>query len=126
VKTGRERAKTVHEQVTGPGPTRAKKKEPTCPFDSESVLKYLVDNGCPNIEKSKVRSIREKQRLSGASEAKTSISVQKPGKTAYHKDFLRSSKTPEGTIQKTAKTHGGPGCPSGILGGEGSVSRDLG
>ena len=81
-KTGHERAKTGHEQVTGPGPTRAKKKEPTCPFDSESVLKYLVDNGCPNVEKSKVRSIREKQRLSGASEAETSVSMQKPGKTA--------------------------------------------
>ena len=111
MKTGRERAKMVHEQVTGPGPTRAKKKEPTCPFDSESVLKYLVDNGCPNIEKSKVRSIREKQRLSGASEAETSVSMQKPGKTAYHKDFLRSSKTPEGTIQKTAKTRGGLDAP---------------
>ena len=125
MKTGRERAKTGHEQVTGPGPTRAEKMEPTCPFDSESVLKYLVDNGCPNIEMSKVRSIREKQRLSGASEAETRVSVQKPFKTAYHKDFLRSSKTPEATIQKTTKTAGGPRCPSGILGGESSVSRDL-
>ena len=111
MKTGRERAKMVHEQVTGPGPTRAKKKEPTCPFDSESVLKYLVDNGCPNIEKSKVQSIREKQRLSGASEAETSVSMQKPGKTAYHKDFLRSSKTLEGTIQKTTKPRGGLDAP---------------
>ena len=97
--------------ITCPGPTRAEKKEPTCPFDSESVLKYLVDNGCPNIKKSKVRSIHEKQRLSGASEAETSVSVQKPGKTTYHKDFLRSSKTPKGTIQKIAKTRGGLDAP---------------
>jgi hypothetical protein len=45
-------------------------------------------------KKSKVRSIHEKQRLLGASGAETSVSEQKPAKTAYHVDFMRSSKTP--------------------------------
>ena len=67
------------------------------------------------------RSIRGKQRVPCASSAETSVSWRTPGETAYHMDFLRSSKTPEGTIQKTARTPGRGGCPSGILGGEGSV-----
>jgi hypothetical protein len=76
-------------------------------------------------KKSKVRSNHGK-RLSGASGAETSVSEQKLAKTSHHMDFLRSSKTSEGTIQKTARTPGGAGCPSGILGEEGSVGGDLG
>ena len=41
-----------------------------------------------------------------ASRAETSISEQKYGKTAYHMDFMRFSKTPQGTIHKTTRTLG--------------------
>ena len=55
-------------------------------------------------KKSKVQSIHEEQRLSGASGAKTYVSEQKPAKNAYQMPFLRSSKMPEGTMQEAAKT----------------------